>query len=75
MKIDAEIKFLTDCKNFKAGEIITIPVDADYINDCDDIIQNIEEEMWTTKGVNVHNEIEFTILNYSDLCAEFFEGD
>lgn len=75
MKIDAKIKFIrARClfggKAISKDEKIDVPVDLDYVDDYDDVIQSIEEWLFKMYGVVLCNEVDFTIENATELCEE-----
>lgn len=74
MKIDAEIK-ITNTPNpelIENGKRLDIPVDIDYINDFDDIINDVEIELYNKYGTTFIYNINFDIENAADICDEYF---
>lgn len=74
MKIDAEIK-ITNTPNpelLENGKRLDIPVDIDYINDFDDIINDVEIELYNKYGTTFIYNINFDIENAADICDEYF---
>lgn len=74
MKIDVEIK-ITNTPNselLENGMRLNIPVDIDYINDFDDIINDVEIELYNKYGTTFVYNINFDIENAVDICDEYF---
>lgn len=74
MKIDAEIKITDtpDTKLLENGSKLAIPVDTDYNDDFDDIVNDIEIELYNKYGVIFIRNVNFTIENETDICDELF---
>lgn len=78
MKIDAEIKFLiTDTTiNITTGQTVCIPVDADYVEDFDDVINDVESQLYEKYGTNLRISLQacdgcdFIITNAAEICEE-----
>lgn len=72
MKIDATVTLKKNIAGILAmGQTIEVPVDMDYTEDYDDMVQAVEYELYKQYGVSVFNEVDFTIANASDICEDF----
>lgn len=76
MKIDARIKLHKDIPNLgSADEVVSIPVDSDYVEgEYDEIIQWIEEEIWERYGVTAYYGDGFEVVNCDDICNELLSS-
>lgn len=71
MKIDAKVTLKKNITGILAmGQTINIPVDMDYAEDYDDVVQAVEAELYERYGVSMFNEVDFTIENSSDICED-----
>ena len=71
MKIDAKVTLKKNISGILAtGQTITVPVDMDYTEDYDDVVQAVESELYERYGVSMFNEVDFTITNASDICED-----
>ena len=71
MKIDAKVMLKKNITGILAmGQTINIPVDMDYAEDYDDVVQAVEAELYERYGVSMFNEVDFTIENSSDICED-----
>ena len=62
MKHDVEIIIHTNViKGFIDGDKMTVAVDMDYCDDYDDVIQDIENTIWTKYGKSLHFNRDFEI--------------
>lgn len=77
MKFDAEIKIIDIADNdmLKVGDTLTIPIDQDYVEDYDDVIQQAEEYFYTNYGMSLWFNEHFEIMNEMDICDEFIVPD
>ena len=71
MKIDAKVTLKKNISGIlAAGQTIKVPVDMDYAEDYDDVVQAVESELYERYGVSMFNEVDFTITNASDICED-----
>ena len=71
MKIDAKVTLKKNITGILAtGQTIKVPVDMDYTEDYDDVVQAVESELYERYGVSLFNEVDFTIANASDICED-----
>ncbi len=71
MKIDAKVTLKKNIAGIlAAGQTIKVPVDMDYTEDYDDVVQAVEAELYEQYGVSMFNEVDFTIANASDICED-----
>lgn len=71
MKCDAIVQPLSE----RAVEVLgkknkTVLIDLDYVEDYDEVIQRVEEKLWTEYDKPLHNDFDFVIVNSVDLCDE-----
>lgn len=72
MKVDAKVKVIADhpIGKLNPGDIVTVPIDMDYVSDYDDVIKSIEDELYEKHGVMVFFEVNIRIMNAEELLAE-----
>ena len=76
MKIDAKVTLKKDITGIvAAGKTINVPVDMDYIEDYDDVVQAVESELYERYGVSMFNGVDFVIENASDICEDLVAED
>jgi hypothetical protein len=74
MKLEAKVKITNSpIPEIIANDtIIDVPVDMDYADDYDDIINDVEIWMYGEYGETFTNEVNFTIENAQDICDDLF---
>ena len=71
MKIDAKVILKKNITGILTmGQTINVPVDMDYTEDYDDVVQAVESELYERYGVSMFNEVDFVIENASDICED-----
>lgn len=72
MKIDAKAKMLkdVDVDMLPMGKIVNVTIDLDNVSDYDDVVSEIEIELYNTYGISLYNEVHFTIVNAEDIATE-----
>lgn len=72
MKIDAKIRIIDIADNdmLKVGDTLIIPIDQDYIEDYDDVIQEAENYFYTNYGMALWCNENFVIVNSTDICDD-----
>lgn len=75
MKIDAEIRIIEVADNdmLHVDTELTIPVDLDYVDDFDDVIQQAESRLYEKYGMSLWYNVNFKILNETEICDELSE--
>lgn len=76
MKVDAEVKVIADnpIGELKPGDIVTVPIDMDYVSDYDDVIQSIEAELYKRHGAVTCVGVGVKVLNADELLSELGLG-
>ena len=74
MKLDAEIKITAStCALIPVGSVFTIPVDENYVENYDELINTIISELYYRNGRDAAiYGTQFDILNEDDLMADLF---
>lgn len=74
MKLEAKVKITNSPipKIIANDTVIDVPVDMDYADDYDDIINDVEIWMYGEYGETFTNEVNFTIENAQDICDDLF---
>ena len=72
MKIDAKVRFIIDddVLQIHVDQTEEVPVDLDYVNDYDDVVQSVEERLYKKFNAILANEVDFVIENAAELCEE-----
>ena len=72
MKIDAKVRFVIDddVLQIHVDQTEEVPVDLDYVDDYDDVVQSVEERLYKKFNTILTNEVDFVIENAAELCEE-----
>ena len=72
MKIDAKVRFVIDddVLQIHVDQTEEVPVDLDYADDYDDVVQSVEERLYKKFNAILANEVDFVIENAAELCEE-----
>ena len=72
MKIDAKVRFVIDddVLQIHVDQTEEVPVDLDYVDDYDDVVQSVEEHLYKKFNSILANEVDFVIENAAELCEE-----
>lgn len=72
MKIDAKVRFIIDddVLQIHVDQTEEVPVDLDYVDDYDDVVQSVEERLYKKFNAILANEVDFVIENAAELCEE-----
>ena len=72
MKIDAKVRFVIDddVLQIHVDQTEEVPVDLDYVDDYDDVVQSVEEHLYKKFNAILANEVDFVIENAAELCEE-----
>ena len=72
MKIDAKVRFVIDddVLQIHVDQTEKVPVDLDYVDDYDDVVQSVEERLYKKFNAILTNEVDFVIENASEICEE-----
>ena len=72
MKIDAKVRFVIDddVLQIHVDQTEEVPVDLDYVDDYDDVVQSVEERLYKKFNAILINEVDFVIENAAELCEE-----
>lgn len=72
MKIDAKVRFIIDddVLQIHVDQTEEVPVDLDYVDDYDDVVQSVEEHLYKKFNAILTNEVDFVIENAAELCEE-----
>ena len=72
MKIDAKVRFVIDddVLQIHVDQTEEVPVDLDYVDDYDDVVQSVEERLYKKFNAILTNEVDFVIENAAKLCEE-----
>lgn len=72
MKIDAKVRFVIDddVLQIHVDQTEEVPVDLDYVDDYDDVVQSVEERLYKKFNAILANEVDFVIENAAELCEE-----
>lgn len=74
MKLEAKVKITNSpIPEIIANDtIIDVPIEMDYADDYDDVINDVEIWMYGEYGETFTNEVNFTIENAQDICDDLF---
>lgn len=74
MKLEAKVKITNSpIPEIIANDtVIDVPVEMDYADDYDDVINDVEIWMYGEYGETFTNEVNFTIENAQDICDDLF---
>jgi hypothetical protein len=62
MKIEIEIKLKNDkLAMFDVLDYLTVFIDKDYVDDIEDVYNQIENYIWETFGKSLYNGVDFEI--------------
>lgn len=69
MKIDVKIKMLkqVDVDLLPLGATASVTIDLDYLRDFDDVINEVEIELYEKYGVSLYYEDHFEITNPEEI--------
>lgn len=74
MKLEAKVKITNSpIPEIIANDtVIDVPIEMDYADDYDDVINDVEIWMYGEYGETFTNEVNFTIENAQDICDDLF---
>lgn len=70
MKIDAKVKMLkqVDVDLLPLGATTSVTIDLDNLHDYDDVICEVEIELYNMYGISLYNDVHFEITNPEEIC-------